>query len=102
MSKIKDNSWSHGTLIFWMIYVVGIFHLGSSLEEGFEETREVHRRPIRQPTTKTLAEAREFLRNYTEEGERVFYASTEATWNYEANLTDENAQKDVRFYLFAL
>eukprot|EP00057_Strongylocentrotus_purpuratus_P018674 XP_011673148.1 PREDICTED: angiotensin-converting enzyme 2-like [Strongylocentrotus purpuratus] len=101
MSKIKDNSWSHGTLIIWIIYFVGIFHLGSSLEEGFEESREVHRRPIRQPTSKTLAEAHEFLRNYTEEGERVLSASTEATWNYEANLTDENAQKDAEELLKA-
>lgn len=54
-------------------------------------------RPEWQPGTyqSTEAGAAEFLSDYNSTAEQVFYYSTEASWEYNTNLTDYNSQQQV-------
>lgn len=40
-------------------------------------------------------EAREFLAKFSEDAEQMVYKSSKASWNYNVDITDENAEKMV-------
>lgn len=54
-------------------------------------------RPEWQPGTyeATEAGANQFLNDYNSTAEQVFYYSTEASWEYNTNLTELNSQQQV-------
>lgn len=54
-------------------------------------------KPEWQPKTyeATEAGASQFLSDYNSTAEQVFYYSTEASWEYNTNLTEHNSQQQV-------
>lgn len=48
----------------------------------------------------TEAEAERFVSDYNSTAEEVFYFSTEASWNYNTNLTEHNSQLQVKVNVF--
>ncbi|XP_041477888.1 angiotensin-converting enzyme-like [Lytechinus variegatus] len=93
MSRIKGSSCFNMGHVFWTICFLGTVHLCFSIENHFEgNSRIINKRPVRQSTT--LEDALEFLRVYNEEGSLALFTAYGVMWDYEANITDENAQKN--------
>lgn len=51
---------------------------------------------VKTAVTKSEEEAKEWLKEYNEEAEKLMAEKAEAGWNYSVNLTDHNKEISVR------